>query len=83
MLKELKRYVDKPDLTPETCKDWCSGYKYFGLVYGIACHCGTDLRHKDEKDELECNYKCTGILNRISPVDGIWSCFVPLYSRKL
>ena len=71
MLKELKSYVNEPDLTPETCKDLCSGYKYFGLVYAKECYCGTAFRHKDEKDELECNRQCTGILNRISTVDGI------------
>ena len=68
MLKE-KRYMNLPDLTPETCKDLCSGYKYFGLEFAQECYCGDDLSYEDEEDDLQCNMGCTGISNNITTVD--------------
>jgi len=79
MLKELKSHVNEPDLTPETCKDLCSGYKYFGLVYAKECYCGHGFRHKDEKDELECNRGCTG--NSSIACGGVNR--LSLYERKV
>jgi len=58
MLRE--QYYVRNDLTPDTCKDLCSGYKYFGVEYAKECFCGDYLRHKEEKDELQCNYQCPG-----------------------
>ena len=55
--KLTKRY----DLTPEICKDLCSGYKYFGLEYSKECFCGDELWKNVEEDELQCNMGCTGI----------------------
>ena len=78
MLRE-QSYVNLPDLTPETCKDLCSGYKYFGLETGNQCFCGDDLSYKDELDELKCNSRCTGISNAIMTVGGRWLYFVPLF----
>ena len=60
MLRE-KSYLTQSDLTPETCKDLCAGYKYFGVANARDCYCGDDLKREEEKDELECNFACTGI----------------------
>ncbi|KAL7797567.1 heme peroxidase [Trichoderma ceciliae] len=53
-------YADD-SMTLESCKDYCSGYVYWGTEYGRECYCGNTLaKSSDEAPIDECNMACGG-----------------------
>jgi len=54
--------------TPETCRTFCKGYKFFGVTYGSQCFCG-NVRNKPETHkettESDCQMPCKGDSKRM------------------
>ncbi|CBJ30709.1 thaumatin-domain containing protein [Ectocarpus siliculosus] len=74
----LTRFLDDKsmqdeNLTPQSCAEFCSGYKYMALQYSQDCFCA-DTYYTAERDAIPtdtCNMPCKGDENVIC--GGAWS----------
>jgi hypothetical protein len=51
------------DMNPFICRNFCAGYKYFGLQFERFCFCGNSYGRHGSTDDKNCNMKCKGHLN--------------------
>ncbi|XP_062586872.1 uncharacterized protein LOC134248494 isoform X2 [Saccostrea cucullata] len=47
-------------LTVESCREFCTDYQFYGVMFGGECFCGNFFTSFIKKPERECNMKCNG-----------------------
>ena len=52
--------IGAKNMSIETCKQFCFGYKFYGVQGGDQCHCGDFDKNFLPSPELECNMPCNG-----------------------
>jgi len=56
--------------SPANCRNFCSGYRYYGVQYTMECFCGNRIHFLLPKSSNECNANCSG--NGGQKCGGTW-----------
>jgi len=69
MLRD-KRNMNLRNNSPSNCRNFCRGYRYFGVQYTNECFCGNNLVFAIKRPDNECNARCPG--NGNARCGGTW-----------